>query len=343
MLPWSRRKEAVSAAPLRFAFRAGAKKKDPCEADGRRAPCGLPARGRNQARDSRRRVTRADGRAREPRETGFRRTEQAGGGVGGTEGSRSRMPANAASAGRTRPRSTLSPTRCRPAPSRAQAQSGARTAPPRNARGQARTRYARNRVPPHGGGRGRSGRNAREPKPDAGERSFGRVNPPPHPLRAPSATCALARAGAQSGARTAPPRNARADGRARYARNRVPPHGASRRRSGRNGREPKPDAGEHSAGRANPAPQPPPPPRPAGGLRSRQACALRAKQGSAARRRPAAGRTQRNAGERSLAGREPPASTRPRQRRGRKTGRRPAPCPDRRRPMKAAHEDHDTT
>ena len=52
------------------------------------------------------------------------------------------------------------------------------------------------------------------------------------PRNGRGASCVrLARAGAQSGARTAPPRNARAAGRgrahARYARNRVPPHRAA--------------------------------------------------------------------------------------------------------------------
>ena len=124
-----------------------------CDSGGRagdvRPAPGPRARGRNQAREPRRRVTRAG--AHVTRETGPRRT--GGRAAAGTErhgreprraGLRKRRPG-----GRRAPRTR---------PSRARAQSGARTAPPRNARGQAHARYARNRAAPQrGNGRRRGG------------------------------------------------------------------------------------------------------------------------------------------------------------------------------------------
>ena len=158
----------------------------------------------------------------------------------------------------------------RPLPclTRARAQSGARTAPPRSARGQAHARYARNRAAPQRGSvrpapgpRARGRNQAREPRrrvtragahvtretgprrtggrAAAGMERHGREQRQaglrkrrPGGKRAPRARPSRARA--QSGARTAPPRNARGQAHARYARNRAAPQPGSGRRRGRN-------------------------------------------------------------------------------------------------------------
>ena len=146
--------------------------------------------------------------------------------MGPEEGSgvRGGVPSSASAPARKRPPGTDGRgAPCAP-PSRAQAQSGA---PPRNAPADGRARYARNRVPPHrpAGGGERRNRGAQgmvslapaHPQPGRG------VRPAPCP-----------RARAQSGARTAPPRNARTAGRARYARNRVPLRGPAGGGLGRN-------------------------------------------------------------------------------------------------------------
>ena len=176
----------------------------------RPAPCPR-ARGRNRAREPRRRVTRPRMGARITRETGFRRTGRPAADRGATGGAGNGLSRPGPPAAGRRSASCARP-------SRARAQSGARTAPPHNAPADGRARYARNRVPPHrpaGGGQGRN-------------RGAGNEPLPPRPARSRAEECvlrpALARAQAQSGARTAPPRNAPAAGRARYARNRVPPH-----------------------------------------------------------------------------------------------------------------------
>ena len=173
------------------------------------APCPR-ARRRNRAR---RRVSRPRTGAGDTRETGFRRTGRPAADRGATGGRRQRpLP----------PRPTRNRAEecvLRPALARAQAQSGARTAPPRIAPADGRRRYARNRVPPHRPAGGGPGRNR-----GGGGAGNGpsRTGPPAAGRR--SAPCALpSRAQTQSGARTASPRNARAAGRGRYARNSVPP------------------------------------------------------------------------------------------------------------------------
>ena len=123
-------------------------------------------------------------------------------------------------------------------PSRARAQSGARTAPPRNARGQARTRYARKRVPlPRRAGGAASPARSAKSCPPAGSGS------PARPRRLPSAGSWRSR----SRPKAVPPRfapRARRRNQAREPRRRVT------RAARRAGRSHAIRAGKGSAARA---------------------------------------------------------------------------------------------